>query len=191
MSPIQSPAKSPQTEILKSTNENENENENLESSYQDHPDAPLPNGLKSDQSSSQDQNHDSLYRCESGSEASAQPVLAQSEPRPIDEDDSDDASVAASRPRHAWQVLWLRNKGMALVLLAQMFGASMNVMTQILEIHSAMHPFQVSIQSQRRSKPDSANCISQDQDPRVHFQSYINTTKQNPRSFSLACPSLQ
>jgi hypothetical protein len=37
----------------------------------------------------------------------------------------------------------LRNKGMALVLLAQMFGASMNVMTQILEIHSAMHPFQV------------------------------------------------
>jgi hypothetical protein len=37
----------------------------------------------------------------------------------------------------------LRNMGMFLVLLAQMFGASMNVMTQILEIHSSMHPFQV------------------------------------------------
>lgn len=42
---------------------------------------------------------------------------------------------------------WLQSKGMALVLLAQFFGASMNVMTKILEIDGshgpAMDPFQV------------------------------------------------
>jgi hypothetical protein len=61
--------------------------------------------------------------------------------------DEDNDQAAASRPRHAWQArsrnFWLRYKGMVLVLLAQMFGASMNVMTQVLEIHSSMHPFQV------------------------------------------------
>lgn len=41
---------------------------------------------------------------------------------------------------------------MFLVLLAQMFGASMNVMTQILEIHSSMHPFQVCPVPRRRSR---------------------------------------
>lgn len=154
MSPIRSPAKSPQTEILDSTNENR------QSSDQDHPDAPLPIGSQShsDRGSSPDRNQESLSHCESGSEASDQPVLAQSEPRPIDDEDEDEdedadgAGVTASRPRRAWQVLWLRNKGMALVLLAQMFGASMNVMTQILEIHSAMHPFQV---SQRNTKENA------------------------------------
>jgi hypothetical protein len=130
--------------------------------YQDHPDAPLPIGDQSQresdqsshQSSNQNQSEDSVYRCESGSEAEVQNALAQSDPRPIDDDhDDDDAAAAAARPRHAWQVLWLRNKGMALVLLAQMFGASMNVMTQILEIHSAMHPFQVSQRKKKRKEP--------------------------------------
>lgn len=75
--------------------------------------------------------------------------LQEYEPEPItaNADDEEDALAAASRPRRAWlakaRVFWLRNKGMFLVLLAQMFGASMNVMTQILEIHSSMHPFQV------------------------------------------------
>lgn len=75
--------------------------------------------------------------------------LAVYEPRPIPagEEQEEDAAAAANRPRRAWvarlRVLWLRNKGMFLVLLAQMFGASMNVMTQVLEIHSSMHPFQV------------------------------------------------
>lgn len=96
---------------------------------QNHPDAPLP--IES--------YHDDPLR--------------ESEPRPIsveaeDEDEeAEDALAAATRPRKAWlarlRVFWLRNKGMFLVLLAQMFGASMNVMTQILEIHSSMHPFQV------------------------------------------------
>lgn len=133
---------------------------NLESApeagqYQDHPDAPLPirveqsgsNSISKQRSSStqtqfQDEDeHD--YNCESGSEADTQPALAQSEPRPIEDDDDEAVTIAASRPRHAWQVWWLRNKGMGLVLLAQAFAASMNVMTQVLEIHSAMHPFQV------------------------------------------------
>ncbi|KAJ5334337.1 uncharacterized protein MYU51_004977 [Penicillium brevicompactum] len=114
-----------------------------QTAYRDHPDAPLPVGESQGSASNQhhNQNEEYIHRCESGSETEVQPALTQSEPRPID--DEYDEAAAASRPRHAWQVLWLRNKGMALVLLAQMFGASMNVMTQILEIHSAMHPFQV------------------------------------------------
>ncbi|KAJ5922948.1 hypothetical protein N7516_010651 [Penicillium verrucosum] len=126
--------------------------------YQDHPDAPLPIRVEQSASNSisiseqrssstqtqfQDEDeHD--YNCESGSEADTRPALAQSEPRPIEDDEDDEAvAIAASRPRHAWQVWWLRNKGMGLVLLAQAFAASMNVMTQVLEIHSAMHPFQI------------------------------------------------
>ncbi|KXG51607.1 Drug/metabolite transporter [Penicillium griseofulvum] len=122
--------------------------------YQDHPDAPLPirveqsGSVSSEQGSSSTQTitqagyeHD--YNCESGSEADTEPALAQSEPRPIDDDDDDIIALAASRPRHKWQVWWLRNKGMGLVLLAQAFAASMNVMTQVLEIHSSMHPFQI------------------------------------------------
>jgi hypothetical protein len=62
-------------------------------------------------------------------------------------DEGEDVAAEMARPRKAWRarlrVFWLRNMGMFLVLLAQMFGASMNVMTQILEIHSSMHPFQV------------------------------------------------
>lgn len=58
---------------------------------------------------------------------------------------------------------------MILVLLAQMFGASMNVMTQVLEIHSSMHPFQVrqsspvqsslALTQQLPPKPISANAM--------------------------------
>lgn len=45
------------------------------------------------------------------------------------------------------QDFWLQSKGMILVLLSQFFGASMNVMTQYLEIDgergAGMDPFQV------------------------------------------------
>ncbi|KAJ5741900.1 hypothetical protein N7533_011309 [Penicillium manginii] len=94
--------------------------------YQNHPDAPLPQPYHDDPD------------LES---------LAEYEPRPIDEDDETDAAIASSRPRTKTaakaRIFWLQNKGMVLVLLAQMFGASMNVMTQVLEIHSSMHPFQI------------------------------------------------
>jgi hypothetical protein len=43
---------------------------------------------------------------------------------------------------------WVRNKGLALVLLAQVFGTLMNVTTRILELEGnngkGLHPFQVS-----------------------------------------------
>ena len=68
--------------------------------------------------------------------------LAEYEPRPIAADDYDE--YESVRPRSKWAFFWLRNKGMFLVLMAQMFGASMNVMTKILEMYSSMHPFQVS-----------------------------------------------
>lgn len=102
---------------------------------ENHPDAPLPLPQP--------------YRDDPDLES-----LAEYEPRPIDEEAeaeaiADAATAAESRPRTKYaakvRIFWLRNKGMVLVLLAQMFGASMNVMTQILEIHSSMHPFQVSL----------------------------------------------
>ncbi|KAJ5086331.1 hypothetical protein NUU61_007638 [Penicillium alfredii] len=68
--------------------------------------------------------------------------LDESEPRHI----ADEEDLEASRPRHAWQArwrgIWVQYKGLVLVTLAQAFAASMNVMTQVLEIHSSMHPFQ-------------------------------------------------
>lgn len=132
--------------------------------YQDHPDAPLPIRVEQSGSSSISKQRSSStqtqfrdddeqnYNCESDSEADTEPALAQSEPRPIEDDEDDETiAIAASRPRHAWQVWWLRNKGMGLVLLAQAFAASMNVMTQVLEIHSSMHPFQV--REKRKKNP--------------------------------------
>ncbi|KAJ5151856.1 hypothetical protein N7492_010151 [Penicillium capsulatum] len=89
----------------------------------EHPDAPLPH---------------KPYRDD--------PELEEAEPWPIEDVDAT-AAAAGSKPRRAWLVrtkmFWLKNKGMFLVLLSQMFGASMNVITQVLEIHSSMHPFQV------------------------------------------------
>ncbi|KAJ5113017.1 hypothetical protein N7456_001551 [Penicillium angulare] len=97
----------------------------------EHPDAPLPN---------------EPYRDDESSHISS---LVEYEPRPIDESDETEEDIIAesSRPRHAWQaklrVFWLKNKGVFLVLLAQAFGASMNVMTKVLEINSSLHPFQI------------------------------------------------
>ena len=54
-------------------------------------------------------------------------------------------------PLRGWkrslQNFWIRNKGVALVLLSQVFGSGMNVAARILETEGshgkAMHPFQV------------------------------------------------
>lgn len=68
------------------------------------------------------------------------------------DDHADDLSASLSLPQSLiWRArlwaLWLQNKGMVLVMLSQFFGASMNVMTQILEVNGphgpAMDPFQV------------------------------------------------
>jgi len=55
-------------------------------------------------------------------------------------------------PPRTWrgklEAFWIRNKGLALVLAAQVFGTLMNVTTRLLEIEGnngkGMHPFQVS-----------------------------------------------
>lgn len=57
-----------------------------------------------------------------------------------------------STPPLTWRgklwAAWLQSKGLVLVMLSQFFGASMNVMTRVLEINGphgkGMHPFQVS-----------------------------------------------
>ena len=41
------------------------------------------------------------------------------------------------------QTFWKRNKSLALVGLAQVFGVLMNVATRVLETEGKMHPFQV------------------------------------------------
>jgi len=52
--------------------------------------------------------------------------------------------------------LYERNKGVAYVLLAQVFGVLMNVTTRILEMEGnngqGMHPFQVSQEQQKTKK---------------------------------------
>lgn len=50
--------------------------------------------------------------------------------------------------------IWLRYKGMIMVLLAQLFGVLMNVLTRLLEANGqGMHPFQVRRNVRRRSRP--------------------------------------
>lgn len=119
--PSQTPQPTSNTDPRTSHAPNQNQDQDQD---QNHPDAPLPIEPYQDD------------------------PLREYEPRPIPADEeAEDSLAAAARPRKAWlaklRVLWLRNKGMFLVLLAQMFGASMNVMTKVLEIRSSMHPFQV------------------------------------------------
>lgn len=49
--------------------------------------------------------------------------------------------------RGKWETFWSKNKGLALVMLSQFFGALMNVTTRLLETDGShgkgMHPFQV------------------------------------------------
>lgn len=114
---------------------------------QNHPDAPLPQRYRDDP--------DAYPETETDLES-----LTRYEPIPISSDENDNENDddeynedneeyanAIARPKTKYaakaRIFWLRNKGMFLVLLAQMFGASMNVMTQVLEIHSSMHPFQI------------------------------------------------
>ena len=63
------------------------------------------------------------------------------------------ADAAAMSPKQSWwttaQDVWLQGKGMILVMCAMFFGASMNVMTQFLEIKGrdgkGFNPFQVRV----------------------------------------------
>lgn len=60
------------------------------------------------------------------------------------------ASKSPAPPRTAkgrLKAFWIRNKGLALVLIAQIFGTLMNVTTRLLEVEGnngkGMHPFQI------------------------------------------------
>lgn len=61
------------------------------------------------------------------------------------------SSIMSPRPKWSWRhrthAIWARQKGVMLVLLSQLFGALMGVLTRLLETNGAhgvaMHPFQV------------------------------------------------
>lgn len=88
------------------------------------------------------------------------------------------------RPRAAlWSsTVWAQSKGMVLVMLSQFFGASMNVMTQVLEVKGkngeGLHPFQVFPPQTYRV------CLY------VLDTDYIPCTNYYCRSCSPGCPSL-
>ena len=63
--------------------------------------------------------------------------------------DGDEAPSRWSQWKARGHTFWVQGKGMILVLLSQLFGATMNVMTQYLEVDrpdgTGMDPFQVRI----------------------------------------------
>jgi len=67
--------------------------------------------------------------------------------RPLVRNDATTRPPSACGRRGTLSALWIRNKGVVLVLLSQAFGSLMNVATRILETDGAhgkaMHPFQV------------------------------------------------
>ncbi|PYI25756.1 DUF6 domain protein [Aspergillus indologenus CBS 114.80] len=79
------------------------------------------------------------------------PLLARSSPAMMPDELTSTSSHHQtpwwSSLRHSSQELWLQGKGMIFVLGAQFFGATMNVMTQVLEIKGnngkGYHPFQI------------------------------------------------
>ena len=72
--------------------------------------------------------------------------------RPLISEGARRLSSLSPTPRRGWRgtlrTCWIRNKGVALVLASQLFGAGMNVAARLLETDGthgkAMHPFQAS-----------------------------------------------
>jgi hypothetical protein len=80
--------------------------------------------------------------------------ISSSHPHSHDSQSSPSSSVGSpgGRKRSLRYMIskgWIHSKGMLMVIVSQFFGATMNVMTQVLERDGshgkAMHPFQVSI----------------------------------------------
>ncbi|KAE8147016.1 hypothetical protein BDV25DRAFT_161370 [Aspergillus avenaceus] len=75
----------------------------------------------------------------------ARSTTPEDEQRPLLE--SDVPVRSPERTGFSARELWIQGKGMVLVMIAQFFGASMNVMTQILEVKGrdgkGFHPFQI------------------------------------------------
>lgn len=70
-----------------------------------------------------------------------------SQPRPRDAQDEVAAEISPCGeppPEHAWKRIYHNNKGVFLILLAQMTGSSMDAIARFLQLGgSGMHPFQV------------------------------------------------
>ncbi|QSS59340.1 DUF6 domain-containing protein [Histoplasma capsulatum] len=102
-----------------------------------HPDCILPCRIRPENKTNDDV---------SGSQA---PLLQRTPPtgsEPPSSQRSNKGSRVQSWRRKLWQS-WLMSKGMLMVMLAQFFGASMNVMTRSLQLDGShgkgMHPFQI------------------------------------------------
>ena len=71
--------------------------------------------------------------------------------------------------RHRLNDFWARNKGLILVILAQLFGALMSVTTRLLETDGkhgpGMHPFQVIAATLRMAIDRSLNLMSRSCSP--------------------------
>lgn len=59
--------------------------------------------------------------------------------------ESDEESSAVERsPQSSWRAIWQNNKGMFLILLAEITGSSMDAIVRFLQQGGrGMHPFQV------------------------------------------------
>ncbi|KAJ5138026.1 hypothetical protein N7526_004259 [Penicillium atrosanguineum] len=80
--------------------------------------------------------------------------LAEYEPRPISADEYDGYETA--RPRSKRAIFWLRNKGMFLVLMAQMFGAKQKVLfarMSITAIASYLYMWYAAVPSPLGTRP--------------------------------------
>ncbi|KAI9727094.1 MAG: hypothetical protein M1828_007295 [Chrysothrix sp. TS-e1954] len=94
-----------------------------------------------DEGSSQDFRHrrSTSQAFNLASVAGREPPPAASAPDMVD--------VPLDPPPGSWRAFYQKNKGLAYVLLAQVFGVSMNVTTRVLEIEgnkgAGLHPFQI------------------------------------------------
>jgi hypothetical protein len=60
------------------------------------------------------------------------------------EQHEEDQSTSTQLPQSAWRSAWQNNKGVFLIILAQMAGSSMDAMVRFLQQGGhGMHPFQV------------------------------------------------
>ncbi|EEH06059.1 conserved hypothetical protein [Histoplasma capsulatum G186AR] len=102
-----------------------------------HPDCILPCHIRPENKTNDDV---------SGSQAPLLQRTPPTGPEPPSPQRSNKGSRVQSWRRKLWQS-WLMSKGMLMVMLAQFFGASMNVMTRTLQLDGShgkgMHPFQI------------------------------------------------
>jgi hypothetical protein len=81
------------------------------------------------------------------SEMSYQPL--QNSRDDLQHDDEDESTEVGSS-RSTWRAVWQNNKGMFLILLAEMAGSSMDAIVRFLQQGGrSMHPFQVGVPNEK------------------------------------------